>query len=226
MAWIDTTPPAVDAVGAQFIAPFPALCAEWAELTAPTPMEHLALAFALRPEALAASLQFARLVGLGGSDLGRVLEATIGLVVATRLGMAYTGAHHAQRLLAAGVPRDRVVALLHDPVGSDLDERSRAVARYCDKLTRTPGTMGRADVETVRAVGFDDASIITIAASASFENFLGRVAAGLGVRLEGATFDPIVLERIGMAMEKLSAVSYQPAPRGRGHGQPVAEADG
>ena len=47
--------------------------------------------------------------------------------------------------------------------------------------------MTLSDLETLRSYGFEDKELLTIVASASFENFLGRVAAGLGVKLEAET---------------------------------------
>lgn len=58
------------------------------------------------------------------------------------------------------------------------------MARYCDKLTREPGTMARSDLESLRQAGLSDRDLVTIVAGASFENFLGRVAAGVLIQLE------------------------------------------
>lgn len=190
--WVSTTPPAAQAVA------FAALCTELAARTAPAPRHHLAAAFALQPEALAATLQFARLVGLGGSGLGRQLEETIGLVVAATLGTAYLGVHHAHSLITEGAPLDRVLGIIRDPTGGSLDGCEREVARFAQKLTQASATMTRSDVDTLRAAGFDDAGILTIVAATAFENFLDRVAAGLGARLEAHAFHPDVLEAFGL----------------------------
>ncbi|MBI2358011.1 MAG: hypothetical protein HYV04_03735, partial [Deltaproteobacteria bacterium] len=115
----------------------------------------------------------------------RRLEALIGLVVASTAWMPYAGAHHARALLDAGAAPGAVEKLVEDPAGGSLAGPERAVARYCEKLTRDPGTMARSDLEAVRQAGFADRDLVTIAASAAFENFLGRVAAGTLVRLEG-----------------------------------------
>ncbi len=157
-------------------------------------MRHLALAFGLRTEALRATLSFGRLVGMGGSGLGRRLEATIGLVVAATLGCSYMGVHHAHALIGAGATPDEVQAIVEDPAGGTLTGREGAAARFCDKLTRQPGDMALSDVEALRDVGLDDRDIMTVAVSASYESFICGVAAGLGVRLEEAPFAPTALE--------------------------------
>ncbi|MBI3000339.1 MAG: hypothetical protein HYY46_18085 [Deltaproteobacteria bacterium] len=163
---------------------FEALYRESLRLTGLHPMRNLALAFGLRSDALKATLEFGRLLGMGGSGLGRRLEAIIGLVVAATGWMPYLGAHHAQALLDAGGAPHEVEVLVGDLSGTSLARPEREVARYCEKLTREPGTMARSDLESMRRAGFDDRDLATIAASASFENFLGRVAAGVLVRPE------------------------------------------
>ena len=163
-------------------------------LSAPTSVRNLAQALALRPDALAVTLEYLRLVGLGGSGLGLRLEAIIGLTVAATLLSRYMGVHHAQRLLDVGATSDEVEALASNPSGSGLDPRESEVIRFCERLTRAPGTMVRSDVEALQAVGFDDRDIITIAASASLENFICRVADGVGLQLESESFTPAALK--------------------------------
>jgi alkylhydroperoxidase family enzyme len=157
---------------------------EFTRLTPPHPLHHLVSAFGMRPDALKASLDFGQRLGMGGSGLGRRLEAIIGLAVAATAWMPYTGGHHAQALLDGGATAREVAALIQDPAGGSLSGPELAVARYCEKLTRNPGTMARSDLESVRQAGFADQDLLIIAASAAFENFLGRVAAGVMVRTE------------------------------------------
>ena len=60
---------------------------------------------------------------------------------------------------------------------------------YVVKLTRTPWDMEPADVEALRAAGFDDTSILDINQVAGYFAFVNRLADGLGVELED---DPAV----------------------------------
>ncbi len=186
--WIDTT------AAAESSEQFRQAVDELVELSAPTSVRNLAQALTLRPDALAVTLEYLRLVGLGSSGLGRRLEATIGLTVAATLASRYMGVHHAQRLLDVGATSDEVEALVGNSSRSGLDPRESEVIRFCERLTRAPGTMVRSDVETLQAVGFDDRDIITIAASASLENFICRIADGVGIQLEPEGFAPIALK--------------------------------
>lgn len=55
---------------------------------------------------------------------------------------------------------------------------------YVAKLTRTPWEMVEADVEALRAAGFDDRSILDIAQVTAYYAYVNRIADGLGVSLE------------------------------------------
>ena len=55
---------------------------------------------------------------------------------------------------------------------------------YAIKLTRAPGEMTAADVESLRAAGFDDLAIHDICGVVAYFAFVNRVADGLGVELE------------------------------------------
>ena len=55
---------------------------------------------------------------------------------------------------------------------------------YATKLTRTPWEMCQADVEQLRAAGFDDRAILDIAQVVAYYAYVNRIADGLGVSLE------------------------------------------
>jgi len=77
-----------------------------------------------------------------------------------------------------------VAALREDWRQAELEEPERAMLGFAAKLTRTPGQMQGADVEALRAQGFDDRSIHDIVVVAAYYAFVNRVADGLGVTLE------------------------------------------
>ena len=55
---------------------------------------------------------------------------------------------------------------------------------YAVKLTRTPGEMIAADVESLRAAGFGDRDILDIAEVTAYYAYANRIADGLGVPTE------------------------------------------
>jgi alkylhydroperoxidase family enzyme len=60
----------------------------------------------------------------------------------------------------------------------------RALLRYANKLTLTPGAITAADVGALRHAGFDDRAIHDACAIVGYFAFVNRIADGLGVELE------------------------------------------
>ncbi len=89
---------------------------------------------------------------------------------------------HAELLRDVTGGDDTLVAALRDDWRTaDLGDADRAMLAYADKLTREPAAVGRDDLDTLRAVGFDDQAILQIALITSFFNYVNRVADGIGV---------------------------------------------
>lgn len=65
-----------------------------------------------------------------------------------------------------------------------LSAADQALCVFAEKLTRTPGACGAADVATLRAAGFGDVAIHDAAQVVGYFNYINRVADGLGVDLE------------------------------------------
>jgi uncharacterized peroxidase-related enzyme len=63
----------------------------------------------------------------------------------------------------------------------DLTPADRAMLTYARKLTLMPREVAEADVEALRAAGFDDAAILTIAQVVGFFNYYNRLSDGLGI---------------------------------------------
>ena len=57
-----------------------------------------------------------------------------------------------------------------------------------EKLTRAPASITQADIEALRAHGFDDRAIHDAVQTIAYFNYINRIADGLGVDLE--TFVP------------------------------------
>jgi len=77
-----------------------------------------------------------------------------------------------------------VEALRRDWRTANLDERDRAMLAYVEKLTKNPVSIWRDDMETLRAVGFEDTAILQITLIAAWFNYVNRVADALGVGRE------------------------------------------
>ena len=58
------------------------------------------------------------------------------------------------------------------------------------KLTRTPESMRREDLDTLREAGLDDRAILDLAMIVGYYGYVNRLASGLGVQLEPAGRPP------------------------------------
>lgn len=68
-----------------------------------------------------------------------------------------------------------------DHTKANLNPADRAVLDFVVKLTRAPWTHTRADVDALRAVGFDDTGVLQITMIAAYFNYINRIADALGV---------------------------------------------
>jgi uncharacterized peroxidase-related enzyme len=87
------------------------------------------------------------------------------------------------KLRQTGLDDDQIVALGTDPLAfaATLPAADAALVRYTVTLTRDPGAVTAADLDALRAVGFDDLAIVDANAQCAHLNYVNRVANGLGI---------------------------------------------
>jgi uncharacterized peroxidase-related enzyme len=69
----------------------------------------------------------------------------------------------------------------HDYREAELAEPLRALCDYAVKLTRSPASVDAADVDALRAHGWDDESIHDAIQVIAYFNYINRVAEGVGI---------------------------------------------
>ena len=94
--------------------------------------------------------------------------------------------HHAEGLRVLGAEEGWLEAFARDPWSVPLEPRDRALLRWAERLTRAPASVTRADVDALRAAGYDDEAILHAVEVVAYFNFVNRLADGLGVELERA----------------------------------------
>ncbi len=67
---------------------------------------------------------------------------------------------------------------------ADLSAPDRVLCEFAEKLTRTPHAMTPADLDVLRAHGFDDRAIHDATQVIAYFNYINRVADALGVEPE------------------------------------------
>jgi uncharacterized peroxidase-related enzyme len=63
----------------------------------------------------------------------------------------------------------------------DLDEKTRTLLDYAEKLTKSPSMVGDADIESLRSAGWSEEAIYEATALISFFNCTGRLEAASGL---------------------------------------------
>jgi len=58
---------------------------------------------------------------------------------------------------------------------------------YARKLTRTPGAMTEADLDSLRAVGLSEEQVLDVVLATCLSNFMTRLGPALGVRVDRTT---------------------------------------
>ena len=88
---------------------------------------------------------------------------------------------HDFRSEIAKTEEEKADQVLHDWRSAPLSPRERAICDYAAKLCGKPGSVSEADLEPLRAVGLDDATITDVVQVVSYFCYINRVAEGLGV---------------------------------------------
>jgi uncharacterized peroxidase-related enzyme len=92
--------------------------------------------------------------------------------------------HHGEGLLVLTEDEDLVRRLQDSDRAVVTDAADTAMLDYVEKLTLSPSSVQREDVDGLRAVGFSDADVLDIAQVTAYYAFVNRLAEGLGVELE------------------------------------------
>ncbi len=92
--------------------------------------------------------------------------------------------HHRAGLLRLVKDPALVAQLATDWRQAGLAGRQLTMLTYAEKLTLTPGSMTRDDVEALKGVGFSERDILDINQIVGYFAYVNRIADGLGVPLE------------------------------------------
>ena len=79
---------------------------------------------------------------------------------------------------------DLLSSLISDHRQAALKGADKAMLDYAVKLTVAPAEVSQADVDALRAAGFEDRGIHDICTITAYFAFVNRIADGLGVEME------------------------------------------
>ena len=91
---------------------------------------------------------------------------------------------HIEFLRRVSLDEELAAALRRDHALADLSPADRAMLDFAVKLTVAPHTHTAADIERLRAVGFDDTGVLQITLIAAYFNYINRIADVVGIEDE------------------------------------------
>ena len=136
----------------------------------------------LNPDAMEKHMDLYLTIMFGSSELSREERELIAVVVSAANQYDYCITHHAESLNHYWKDKTKIQQLIHDYQSVDLSQRKHHMLEFALKITQTPHTVTKTDIETLRRTGFSDEDILNITLIASYFNFVNRIALGLGVK--------------------------------------------
>jgi uncharacterized peroxidase-related enzyme len=88
---------------------------------------------------------------------------------------------HSEFLWLVTLDEELTVALRRDYREAEISKQDRSMLDYVAQITHDATKITPADLDELRAVGFDDRAILQMNLIASWFNYINRVADGLGV---------------------------------------------
>ena len=140
--------------------------------------------FSLWPEIFRLNQQLFETVMLAKTELPNPVKEMIALVVSKANACNYCVTHHSNFLLRYGIGGNVVGQLGDDFHQAPLDEQTRKLLEYAEKVTRHAYKITDEDVNELRHIGWTDRQILEATVVAAQFNFVNRIVNALGAELE------------------------------------------
>jgi uncharacterized peroxidase-related enzyme len=183
MAWIKTVP---------FEAATGKLKQLYARVTGPdNNVDNIMMMHSLRPHTMEAHMAvYKYILHHSANTIPKWFLEAIGVWVSQTNGCGYCVDHHfagMKRLLADDPRSDALRAAIGagDIDAMPLDAREKAAMHYAQKLAETPAGMVEADVQALRAAGWEDGEILEINQVTAYFCYANRTVLGLGCSTDG-----------------------------------------
>lgn len=132
------------------------------------------------PEVIAAQLKMNSAIMADGA-LSAAVKEQIGLVVSGINSSSYCIAIHMELLQQFGFDKHFARKLSTDYAHANVDEKTKALFRFADKLTRKPVEVDQSDADEVLRVGWSQDALRETVLAVAFFNYINRVSFGLGL---------------------------------------------
>lgn len=141
---------------------------------------HYFKALGALPEVIAAQLRMNAAI-MGDGALSASLKEQIGLVVSGINSSSYCIAIHMELLQQFGFEKQFARKLATDYPHAPADEKTKAIFRFADKLTRKPVDVEQSDADAVLRAGWSQDALRETVLVVAFFNYINRVSFGLGL---------------------------------------------
>ncbi len=153
-------------------------------------VDNIMMAHSLRPHSMEGHMALYKYVlHHPRNKLPKSYLETIGVYVSMLNKCDYCADHHFAGLSRLLADEDRASAIWRALSGGGLaevfDARELAGLKYAGKLTAAAEEVSAADIEALRAAGFDDGEILEINQVTAYFAYANRTVLGLGINTDG-----------------------------------------
>ena len=141
---------------------------------------HFFKALGPMPEAIKAQLEMNAAI-MGDGALAALVKEQIGVVVSGINSSSYCIAIHMEVLRQFGIDKPASRKLVTDYMSAPVDDKTKALFRFADKLTRKPLDIDQPDADEVLRAGWSQAALRETVLTVAFFNYVNRVSFGLGL---------------------------------------------
>jgi len=141
---------------------------------------HFFKALGRMPEVIKAQLQLSAAI-MGEGALSTLVKEQIGVVVSGINSSSYCIAIHMEVLRQFGIDKPASRKLVTDYMNAPVDDKTKILFRFADKLTRKPLDIDQPDADEVLRAGWSEAALRETVLTVAFFNYINRVSFGLGL---------------------------------------------
>lgn len=143
-------------------------------------LPHFFKALGATPDVIAAQLRMNSAI-MGDGALSASVKEQIGLVVSGINSSSYCIAIHMELLQRFGFDKATARKLATNYMNAPVDDKTKALFRFADKLTRKPVEIEQSDVDEVLRAGWTQDALRETVLVVAFFNYINRVSFGLGL---------------------------------------------
>lgn len=153
-------------------------------------VDNIMLAHSLRPHTMEGHMVlYKNVLHHTGNKIPKWFLEAMGVLTSMLNGCYYCVDHHfsgMERLVDDNERSKNIRLSLESEQFSDVfDERQTAAMVYTKKLTCAPVDITEADIDKLRATGWDDGEVLEINQVVAYFNYANRTVLGLGVHTDG-----------------------------------------